>query len=255
MVLLCVWLIPFVIFILPFTLETFTNLLDKHDKELNIKICSIRVVRHCVALDVVIKIIIFVMNYFSSKYQSILDMFLRYSSFFIGTTLEVTFCLICFELVTRVNYATKTLKVLRKTATINVNARRMQIISLQTGLQYLIQAKYVAAKGFRFFLLINVIRHFMFILASAVSSLCSGTIEYSSLTFLSIVCYSLAHYFIFSLCADHLQKKVCYFLPRSRPRLKIYLQAENLTPLSIGLHSIENNSYRDYRVTVGWKII
>jgi hypothetical protein len=208
-VLLCVWLIPFTLITLPFTLVNFAKLVDKHDKELNINFSRTNFVRRCVSLDAVSKIILFVPNYFFSKAQgSSLEIFLRFSSFIMATTLEVLFSLICLELVTRLNFATKTLKVLRKTATINVNARRMQINSLRRGLEYLIQAKYVAEKGFRYFLLINVMRHFMFILASAVSTVYSSSSGYPPVTFVSIVCYSMFHFFIFSLSADHLQKKV-----------------------------------------------
>jgi hypothetical protein len=224
MVLICVWVIPFTIFILPFTLEKFAILIDKHDKALKINFCTMNFVRRCVTLDVVTKLIIFVPSYLLSKNQSTLEIVLRYLSFFMATTLEVSFGLICFELVVRLNYATETLKLLRNTATINVSARHiMQISSLRRGLQHLVQAKYVAEKGYRFFLLINIIRHFMFILASAVSTIYSGSNGFSSLNFVALISYSFVHYFLFSLCADHLQKKVCEtFCAELSPFLNLY---------------------------------
>jgi hypothetical protein len=125
----------------------------------------------CLWLDAVSKIIFFVLNFLFAKNQGFLEVVLRLSSFF------------------------------------NVNTRCVQIISLRRGLQYLIQAKNVAEKGFCFFLLINVMRHFMFILAVAISILYSSS-SYPSMIFVSITCYSIVHYFIFSLCADLLKNKV-----------------------------------------------
>lgn len=209
MVVLCVWLIPFTIFALPILIEKFANLVEKFDKELKIKIVNVAFVRRCLTLDAVSKAILIATNYNYFQRQTLLDFFLRYSSFFMGTTLEVSFSVICYELVSRLNYTTTKLKELRIMANVDEKACRTQINSLCKGLQNLILAKNVAEKGLGSFLLINVTRNFMFILSSAVSSLYSSSIGHFTLAFVSLVCFSLGHYFIFSLSADQVQKKVC----------------------------------------------
>jgi len=114
---------------------------------------------------------VFVPNYFFAKNQIFLEVVLRFSSFFMASTLEVIFFLICFELVARLNYVTKTLKLLRKMATINVNTPACKLILYAEDFSTLFKQNMWLKKGFRFFLLINVMRHFMFILAVAVSFL------------------------------------------------------------------------------------
>ena len=197
--------ISFTLFALPFTLEKFANYWTAMTKK--VKISALAEYNLCATacgwtpyskLECLYQIT------FLQKIKSFWKLSFDSRAFFMATTLEVIFFLICFELVARLNYVTKTLKLLRKMATINVNTPACKLILYAEDFSTLFKQNMWLKRVSAFFVdQCNAPLHVYFGSCCFLSYTSSS--GYPSLIFVSIACYSIVHYFIFSLCADHLK--------------------------------------------------
>jgi len=199
--LLLLWLLPFSIFILPKMIRKFTNFINEADKAIRFRECRKGAVLNVIALDASLKIILAVASIsVFENFRGNWEFPVRYLAYYFASTLETTFIILSMEIVARLKFFKKRIKKL-KSAT-QTNSAGIQ--ALVETLELMKKAKTELEKKLGFFLLINAVRHFLFLLSASLSSYYSSNI----LTFAALIVYSLLHYSAFTWSADVVAKEV-----------------------------------------------